>query len=106
MDLLTGILECRMVFAAQFSGPKGDLSDHLCHLTTHCDKSVQLVLFDLFSKPPKGYINATPYSDFIARAELSCVSDLILLGKESLVRASDVLNIQFTSGQYEEPTWI
>ncbi|KID95636.1 long-chain fatty-acid-CoA ligase, partial [Metarhizium majus ARSEF 297] len=90
--------ESKIIFAAQFSGPKGDLSEHLEYLDKHGRADAQLVLFDSSFRPRDNRLSVTTYDGFVAKAESSHVSDLLLLEKESLVKAGDVLNIQFTSG--------
>jgi hypothetical protein len=98
-NLLTFHTECRIVFAAQFSGPKGDLSDHLHYLATNLHSDVKLILFDSLFNPAGSQVIISHYNDVIPRTESSRISDLVLIEKESLVKSSDVLNIQFTSGQ-------
>lgn len=56
------------------------------------------MLFDSSFRPRSRRLSVTTYDDFVAKAESSHVSDLLLVEKESLVKAGDVLNIQFTSG--------
>ncbi|QLI67972.1 Acyl-CoA ligase sidI [Metarhizium brunneum] len=90
--------ECKIIFAAQFSGPKGDLSEHLEHLDKHGSDDAQLVLFDSSFRSRDNRLSVTTYDDFVGKAESSHVSDSLLVEKESLVKAGDVLNIQFTSG--------
>jgi hypothetical protein len=57
------------------------------------------MLFDSIFEPPRSHVLIAHYNDFISRTEPSRISDLELIDKESLVKSSDVLNIQFTSGQ-------
>lgn len=45
-------------------------------------------------------LQSKTYKDFVASGEYSKLSDTELTKKESLVRAGDTVNLQFTSGWY------
>lgn len=74
------------------------MSEHLEHLDKHGSDDAQLVLFDSSLRPRNNRLRVTTYDDFVGKAASSHVSDSLLVEKESLVKAGDVLNIQFTSG--------
>lgn len=89
---------CKILFAAQFSGPRLDLSEHLELLSRSIRENLQLVLFNGQFHSQNGKVSVAQYNAFVSRGAESCLSDVALAKLEGLVRPNDVLNLQFTSG--------
>lgn len=90
--------DCKLVCVAQYDGPHKDLGEHLHLLTTTLGMSVQLVLFNGSFTTDNARAYLSSYSDFVSRGKHSKLCDTELNKKESLVRAADTVNLQFTSG--------
>ncbi|KND87610.1 putative acyl-CoA synthetase YngI [Tolypocladium ophioglossoides CBS 100239] len=94
---------CKLVCVAQYSEHRTDLAEHLDLLSRGLKTDLQLVLFNGLFDPGSSKLKSTSYNDFVARGECSKLSDIELTKKESLVRAGDTVNLQFTSGTTGSP---
>lgn len=90
--------ECKLLCMARCPGRGRDTTSHLDKLR-ETSSEVRIVLFDDNEYVQHNPATITTFDDLISRGEPSRVTELALAQRKSLVRASDVLNYQFTSGR-------
>lgn len=91
-------LGCKLVCVAQYGGVRPDLGEHLHLLTAKAGTEVQFVLFNGDFTASRGKTRLASYNNFIAKGRDSKIRESDLTKMESLVRAGDTVNMQFTSG--------
>lgn len=92
-----GFADCKLLCVAQRLGQRTDLTEHLHKISSNPGLLRRLVLFTGSHRATSGP-DALDYAEFIAQANDSGISELALSKEETRVRASDVVNLQFTSG--------
>ncbi|KAK5738940.1 putative NRPS-like protein biosynthetic cluster [Elasticomyces elasticus] len=98
----SGKPECKLLCLARYPGPKRDSTSHLDCLT-QSHTAIQIVLFDDVEYMQRRHPMVITFSEFTNRGELSSLSGDELCQRKALVRPSDVLNLQFTSGTTGAP---
>jgi hypothetical protein len=95
---------CKILFMAASIGPK-DLSDHMSLMCNSLTDLRRLVLFSGDFQSRSGS-EVVQYNAFVFNGNSIFMNDARLRRAEVGVQASDVLNVQFTSGLYWYPQFI